>query len=160
MAGEGRGARPGRGRSLGKTADRGRCEGARGAVPGTPACCACCRHCLKTFHFHLRTGSLPCNLHLCSYPYTPRPWLPGQPRRGTSAAVETRVAGVWRSRGGWFPLGRHGGTGPYAPNTWVNWEGPDPQPRPAFPQGPHGQYSIPARPCSGLLGPCGAGADG
>ena len=81
-------------------------------------------------------------------------------QEGDLSRVETRVTGVWRSQGGWFPLGRHGGTGPYAPNTWVDWEGPDPQPHPASPQGPHGQYSIPARPCSGLLGPCGAGADG
>lgn len=68
---------------------KGKCEGARlGAVPGTPACCTYCRCCLKTFHFHLKVGSLPHNLHFCSSPWCyPGPSFLGGSWRGCSAAV-------------------------------------------------------------------------
>lgn len=79
MAGEGMAEEPSLGRRLGKTAKRGRCEGEWAGEAGR---CACWHHCLKTFHFHLRADSLPCNLHLCSYSCAPRPWFPGQLKSG------------------------------------------------------------------------------
>lgn len=79
---------------------KGKCEGTRlGAVPGTPACCAYCRCCLKTFHFHLRAGSWPHNLHFCSSPWCyPGPSFLGGSWRGCSAAVRYRMCWGLRSR--------------------------------------------------------------
>lgn len=47
----------------------------------------------ETFHFHLRAGSVPCNLHLCSYSRAQV--------LASRAAAHGRASGALETRVGW-----------------------------------------------------------
>lgn len=134
-----------------------------GAVPGTPGCCAYCCCCLKTFHFHLRAGSLPHNLHFCCSPWCHQgPGFLGGSWRGCSIPVRHQDVPVTEEWGNydsleadrwdigphmsWY-LGRLGSLGLAA------------IPSLSFHQGADGQYESLIQPCTSLSGPCGKGAE-